>query len=424
MTFKKSLTATIAGSVLLMGMLSACGGNKAEDNNTAAEGSTGKGGKVTLNVWGMGEEAKALPKIAEQFEAENPDIKINVQPLPWDTAHDKLLTAVASKKGPDVVQMGTTWIPEFANAGALMDLSSDIGNYPELADDNFYAGSLNTTKYDGKTVGVPWYIDTRVLYYRTDLLKEVGYDQAPKTWDELKDAADKLKARGGNKYGISLDVKEQTLMFMFARQNGSKLIDGNKPLFNEPQFVEAVDYLNSFFKDGDAPLDLGIDIVAGFKGDGMLPMFISGPWMIKLINDQAPELQGKWATAVLPAKENNISALGGSNLSVFQYTDHKEEAMKFLAYMSKPETQLKWLELANALPSTKKAWEDPKLTTDPNLKVIGEQMSSSEPMPLLKPWEQVAQEALNSFEKIYRGQTKTQDELNSFNKKATDILSK
>lgn len=417
MKFKKSLTATIAGSVLLMGMLSACSGNKAEDNNTAAEGSTGKGGKVTLNVWGMGEEAKALPKIAEQFEAENPDIKINVQPLPWDTAHDKLLTAVASKKGPDVVQMGTTWIPEFANAGALMDLSSDIGNYPELADDNFYAGSLNTTKYDGKTVGVPWYIDTRVLYYRTDLLKEVGYDQAPKTWDELKDAADKLKARGGNKYGISLDVKEQTLMFMFARQNGSKLIDGNKPLFNEPQFVEAVDYLNSFFKDGDAPLDLGIDIVAGFKGDGMLPMFISGPWMIKLINDQAPELQGKWATAVLPAKENNISALGGSNLSVFQYTDHKEEAMKFLAYMSKPETQLKWLELANALPSTKKAWEDPKLTSDPNLKVIGEQMTSSEPMPLLKPWEQVAQEALNSFEKIYRGQTKTQDELNNFNKK-------
>ncbi|WP_201008561.1 sugar ABC transporter substrate-binding protein [Paenibacillus glycanilyticus] len=427
MTFKKSLTATLAGSVLLMGILSACGGNKADNNNsTADQGNTGKGskGKVTLNVWGMGEEAKSLPKIAEQFEAENPDIKINVQPLPWDTAHDKLLTAVASKKGPDVVQMGTTWIPEFANAGALMDLSSDIANYPELADSNFYDGSLNTTKYDGKTVGVPWYIDTRVLYYRTDLLKEVGYDQAPKTWDELKDAADKLKARGTGKYGISLDVKEQTLMFMFARQNGSKLIDGNKPLFNEPQFVEAVDYLNSFFKDGDAPLDLGIDIVAGFKGDGILPMFISGPWMIKLINDQAPELKGKWATAVLPAKENNISALGGSNLSVFQYTDHKEEAMKFLAYMSKPETQLKWLELANALPSTKKAWEDPALTSDPNLKVIGEQMKSSEPMPLLKPWEQVAQEALNSFEKIYRGQSKTQDEMNSFNKKATDILSK
>ncbi|WP_336789957.1 sugar ABC transporter substrate-binding protein [Paenibacillus sp. MMO-177] len=424
MTFKKSLTATLAGSVLLMGILSACGGNKADNNSTADQGSTGKGSKVTLNVWGMGEEAKSLPKIAEQFEAENPDIKINVQPLPWDTAHDKLLTAVASKKGPDVVQMGTTWIPEFANAGALMDLSSDIANYPELADSNFYEGSLNTTKYDGKTVGVPWYIDTRVLYYRTDLLKEVGYDQAPKTWDELKDAADKLKARGANKYGISLDVKEQTLMFMFARQNGSKLIEGNKPLFNEPQFVEAVDYLNSFFKDGDTPLDLGIDIVAGFKGDGILPMFISGPWMVKLINDQAPELKGKWATAVLPAKENNISALGGSNLSVFQYTQHKEEAMKFLAYMSKPETQLKWLELANALPSTKKAWEDPKLTSDPNLKVIGEQMKSSEPMPLLKPWEQVAQEALNSFEKIYRGQSKTQDEMNSFNKKATDILSK
>lgn len=114
----------------------------------------------------------------------------------------------------------------------------------------------------------------------------------------------KLKARGGNKYGISLDVNEQSLLFMFARQNGSKLIDeNNKPLFNQPEFKEAVDYLNSFFQDGEAPIDLGMDIIPAFKGDGILPMFISGPWMIKLINDQAPELAGKWATAVLPAKK-------------------------------------------------------------------------------------------------------------------------
>lgn len=302
----------------------------------------------------MGEEAKALPKIAEQFESENPNIKVNVQALPWDTAHDKLLTAVASKKGPDVLQMGTTWIPEFGSAKALMDLTPYIEQYPELAEENFFPGSISTTKYENATVGVPWYIDTRVLYYRTDLLKEAGYDQAPQTWDELKDAATKLKARGKNKYGISLDVNEQSLLFMFARQNGSKLIENNKPLFNQPEFIEAVNYLNSFFKDGSAPIDLGLDIIPAFKGDGILPMFISGPWMIKLINDQAPELKDKWATAVLPKKENNLSSLGGSNLSVFQYTEHKEEALKFLAYMSKPETQLKWLELSNSLPSTKK----------------------------------------------------------------------
>lgn len=414
--FKKTVT-VLASSMMLIGALSACGGgNNGESAN----------GKVTINVWGMGEEAKSLPKIVEDFEKENPNIKVNVQALPWDTAHDKLLTAVASKKGPDVLQMGTTWIPEFSSAGALMDLSPYIDQYPELAESNFFPGSISTTKFEDKTVGVPWYIDTRVLYYRTDLLKEAGYDQAPKTWDELKDAATKLKARGGNKYGISLDVNEQSLLFMFARQNGSKLIDeNNKPLFNQPEFKEAVDYLNSFFQDGEAPIDLGMDIIPAFKGDGILPMFISGPWMIKLINDQAPELAGKWATAVLPAKENNISALGGSNLSVFQYTDHKDEAMKFLDYMSKPETQLKWLELTNSLPSTKKAWEDPALTSDANLKVIGEQMNASEPMPLIKPWEEIAQNVLTTFEKIYRNKNAdVQKELDSFNAKSEQILNK
>lgn len=413
--FKKSVATTLASSMLIIGALTACGGN---GNDKAADS------KVTINVWGMGEEAKALPKIAEQFESENPNIKVNVQALPWDTAHDKLLTAVASKKGPDVLQMGTTWIPEFGSAKALLDLTPYVEKYPELAEENFYPGSITTTKYENATVGVPWYIDTRVLYYRTDLLKEAGYDQAPKTWDELKDAATKLKARGKNKYGISLDVNEQSLLFMFARQNGSKLIENNKPLFNQPEFVEAVNYLNSFFKDGSAPIDLGMDIIPAFKGDGILPMFISGPWMIKLINDQAPELKGKWATAVLPKKENNLSSLGGSNLSVFQYTEHKEEALKFLAYMSKPETQLKWLELSNSLPSTKKAWEDEALTTDPNLKVIGEQMNNSEPMPVIKPWEEIAQNVLSTFEKIYRGNSDVQKELDSFNAKSEQILNK
>lgn len=413
--FKKSVATVLASSMLLIGALTACGGN---GNDKAADS------KVTINVWGMGEEAKALPKIAEQFESENPNIKINVQALPWDTAHDKLLTAVASKKGPDVLQMGTTWIPEFGSAKALLDLTPYVEQYPELAEENFFPGSISTTKYENATVGVPWYIDTRVLYYRTDLLKEAGYDQAPQTWDELKDAATKLKARGKNKYGISLDVNEQSLLFMFARQNGSKLIENNKPLFNQPEFVEAVNYLNSFFKDGSAPIDLGMDIIPAFKGDGILPMFISGPWMIKLINDQAPELKGKWATAVLPKKENNLSSLGGSNLSVFQYTEHKEEALKFLAYMSKPETQLKWLELSNSLPSTKKAWEDEALTTDPNLKVIGEQMNNSEPMPVIKPWEEIAQSVLSTFEKIYRGNADVQKELDSFNAKSEQILNK
>ncbi|UAL53240.1 MULTISPECIES: sugar ABC transporter substrate-binding protein [Metabacillus] len=411
---KKWISAAVLGTLLVSGTLAGCSSNSASSD------------KTTITVWGMGEEAKSLPKIADEFEKENPKIDVKVQAIPWDTAHDKLLTAVASKKGPDVLQMGTTWIPEFASANALMDLTPHIKDYPELDPAKYYEGSVETTKFEDKTVGVPWYIDTRVLYYRTDLLKEAGYNEAPKTWNELQDAAKKLSERGKGKYGISLDIKEQSLAFMFARQNGSTLLDEqNKPLFNEPEFTEAVEYLNGFFKNGSAPKDeLGIDIIQGFRDDGILPMFISGPWMIKLINDQAPELEGKWATAVLPAKENNISALGGSNLSIFEHTKNKDASLKFLAYMSKPETQLKWMEMTNSLPSTKAAWEDESLKENPLYKTFGEQMKHSQSMPVMKEWEKIAQTYLSTFEKIYRGGADVEKELDQFNKKSEEILNK
>ncbi|CAH0121524.1 MULTISPECIES: sugar ABC transporter substrate-binding protein [unclassified Paenibacillus] len=418
---RKTLSIVLAATLLVMGVLAGC----SSSSNNESAGGQDKEGKVTLNVWGMGEEAKSLPKIAEQFEQDNPNIKVNVQALPWDTAHDKLLTAVASKKGPDVVQMGTTWIPEFASAKALMDLAPYVEQYPELGEDHFYPGSIMTGKYENAYVGVPWYIDTRVLYYRSDLLKEVGYDEAPKTWEELQDAAKKLADRGDNKYGISLDTKEQSLGFMFARQNGSELFDADgKPLFNQPEFVEAVQFMNSFFENGSAPKDLGLDAVQGFRGDGVAPMFISGPWMVNLIKEQAPDLEGKWGTAVLPAKNNNKSTLGGSNLSVFQYTQNADAAVKFVAYMSKPETQLKWMELTKSLPAAKEAWEDPMLKEDPNFKVFGEQLETAEPMPIIKQFEEIAQNFLSSFENVYRGGTDVQKEMDAFNKKAEQILNK
>jgi len=414
--FNKKAIASLTISILVLaGILTGCSSN----NNSSANS-----GKTTITVWGMGEEAKSLPKIAKEFEKQNPDINVKVQAIPWANARDKMLTAVASKSGPDVVQMGTTWIPEFADAGVLMDLSPYVEKYPDFKESNFYSGSIETTKYDGKTVGIPWYIDTRFLYYRTDLLKSIGYDHAPTTWEELSDAAKKLADRGKGKYGISIDTNEQTLGFMFARQNGSKLLDGKTPLFDKKPFVDAVKYLNSFFQNGSAPKDnTGVDITQAFR-TGMIPMFISGPWMIKLINDQAPDIKGKWATAVLPAKENNISALGGSNLSVFKYTKHKDAALKFIAFMSKPDTQVKWMKMTNAMPAAKAAWSDPALKNDKNYQVISQQMEHSKPMPLITEWEEIAQTYLKSFEQIYRGGADVQTVMNDFNKKAEQILNK
>ncbi|GMQ59942.1 sugar ABC transporter substrate-binding protein [Vallitalea sediminicola] len=420
----KKFLVGVLSLVLTVSLFVGCGSNddktpKENDSNT--EGATDE--KVTLNIWGMGEEAKLLSEIEADFETKNPDIDMVVQAIPWDQAHDKLLMAVASGKGPDVVQLGTTWIPEFAEAGVLKDLTPFIDQYPNIDPKNYFESSIGTTEFDGKYIGIPWYVDTRAMFYRTDLLSEIGYDEGPNTWDELKDAATKLSARGDEYYGISFDLADQVFSIPYGWQNGSEIIEDGKPLFNEPEFVETIQYLNSFFEEGLAPVQDDMDLIQAFK-DGIKPMFVSGPWMINIIKNQVPEIDGKWAVRTVPAKENNISSVGGSNLVVFDNTKNEEAALKFISYMTEVETQVKWFDIAKCLPARTEAWNDESLVSDPFFSAFGEQMKNSKIAPFIPEWESIAMEVKKSLEEISIGGADIKTELDELNKTVEKMLDK
>ncbi|MFG6113678.1 sugar ABC transporter substrate-binding protein [Halobacillus sp. MO56] len=376
-----------------------------------------------VTVWAMGEEGKLLKDFSKKFE-ENSDYKVDVQAIPWDQAHDKLLTAVASGNGPDVVQLGTTWVPEFAEAGALKDLSGSMGDYDSFAKENFFEGSVASMEFDDQVVGIPWYVDTRVLFYRTDLLKEVGYDEAPKTWDELKDAASKLADRGDGMYGLDIDRNDQITPFIFAWQNGYEAdLENNDLNIDTPEFKEAIKYYTSYFEEGISQTQQGKDITQAFA-DGSKPMFFSGPWMVNIINDQAPDIEGKWATAVMPKKETNTSSMGGSVLSVFESADNVDGAMEFISYMTEVETQLDWVETSKTLPSRTEAWEDPMLKDDPMFETFGKQLENTKPGLQTPQFERIAQEFLGSIERITEGGADLEKELEAFNKEAQRLLEK
>ncbi|AWB45781.1 ABC transporter substrate-binding protein [Paenibacillus sp. CAA11] len=407
-TWLVTLAALLAFSMVVVG----CGSNNSE---------SGSGDSKTLKVWFMGTSESVAP-VAKMYEEANPGIKVDVQAIPWDSAHDKLLTAVASKNGPDVIQMGTTWIPEFANAGALLDMAPYIEKHPSLKADNFFDGAVETTKYDGKTYGVPWYVETRALFYRTDLLGEVGYPEGPKTWDELKDASRKLVAKGGKgHYALPIEAKDQVYTALYAWQNGSDIIDSNRqPLFNKPEYVEAINFLKSFYDEGLSPKGNDLDTVAAFK-DGTLPMYISGPWMIQTTKEKDPEIDGKWTVTTLPSKKTNTSSIGGSDLSIFKYSKNPEEAAKFISFLTEEKAQLKYYETSNSLPALKSAWNNEQFK-DPMIAAFGKQLENTRPAPQIKEWETIAQAAIASFEKITIGGADTQAELDKLNEKANEIL--
>ena len=100
---------------------------------------------------------------------------------------------------------------------------------------------------------MPWYVETRLLYYRTDIAKKAGITEAPKTWDELKTTARAMQDKGGAKYGINLSTNNWQEYLPFVWQAGGDLAEGDKFTLNSPQGAEATGFYKSFVDEGLSP---------------------------------------------------------------------------------------------------------------------------------------------------------------------------
>ena len=162
-------------------------------------------GQTTLRFWAMGNDGANVGTLLKGFEQQNPGLRVEVQPLPWTAAHEKLLTAYAGDSLPDVSQIGNTWVAELSAIGALSPTPAEAAN---LLNDQFPA-VLDTNQISGRAMATPWYVDTRLLFYRKDLLARAGFDAPPQTWDEWKAAMKGIKRLGGgDTYAILLPLNE------------------------------------------------------------------------------------------------------------------------------------------------------------------------------------------------------------------------
>ena len=392
-----------------------CGGSEDEGGGGTESGTAS--GEIT--VWAMGAEGEKLDVLAKDFMAENPEIKVKVTPIAWDVAHDKLLTSVAGNQTPDVSQMGTTWMGEFAKTGALDEVPDTIDQ------DSFFESARSTGVIDDKAYGVPWYVETRLLYYRSDIAEKAGITEAPTTWDELKTMAKAMKEKGGAKYGISLSPNNWQEFLPFVWQNGGELVsDGGEFTFDTPEVVGALEFYQSFFKEGltAGSVPEGFDITPAFV-QGTHPMFFSGPWHMSLIEETGgADFEGKWALAKMPEKETGTSFVGGSDLVVFKNSDSKDAAWKFVEYLTSPAVQQKWYTTVSALPSVESAWDSGELSTDENLSLFGEQLKDAKTPPVIPRWEQVAADVVNTeVEKATIGDSSPEQAAKAMQEKAAAI---
>jgi multiple sugar transport system substrate-binding protein len=234
------LAARVAGLLFVLS-LAACGGT---DSGT------------TIRFWMIGREGEVVAQLLPAFERAHPGVRIEIQQIPLTASHEKLLTAFAGDALPDICQLGNTWIPEFAALGALEPLQPFVDASTVVRSDDYFPGIWDTNVIDGRLYGVPWYVDTRLLFYRTDLLAKAGFDHAPRDWDEWRRAMSAIKVQGGaEKYSIFLPLNEFEPLLGLALQQSDPLLrdNGTRGNFESAGFRRALAFYVEMFRSDWAP---------------------------------------------------------------------------------------------------------------------------------------------------------------------------
>jgi multiple sugar transport system substrate-binding protein len=316
-------------------------------------------GPVTIHVLTMdqaGLKPAEIDQIARDFEAQNPDIKVVMEYLGYDFIHDKITTGMAAKPPAyDAAMIDVIWPDEFIKAGYLLDVTDRVT--PEMKEGIFPA-SWNGVTRNGKVYGMPWLMDVKYFMYNKDMLQQAGFNEPPKTWEELVDQAKVIKEKGIAEFPItwSWNQKEGVVcdyaVLLFG--NGGAFVDADgKPAFNDEKGVEALTWMKQTVDDGlTNPSAVSSDEMA-VEAD-----FLAGKsafavnWLFQYSDSNDPsksQVVGQVAFAPMPvfkagadAGIKGSSVDGSSSFAIMATTPYPDQTWKFLTYLASNEVQLKY----------------------------------------------------------------------------------
>lgn len=387
--------------------------------------------RTVLRFWGMGREGEVVAQLIAEFEREHPQIHVEVQQLPWTAAHEKLLTAFAGDALPDVCQLGNTWLAEFAALGALQPLDGYVAQSPIVEKADYFPAAWDTNVIGGKLLGLPWYLDTRVLFYRKDLLARAGFLDAPRTWEQWQGAMAAIKSEAGaDAYAILLPLDEfEPLLQLALQQDEPLLLDGGtRANFRSAGFRRAFAFYTDMFRQQWAPAmsDTQISNVWNEFARGFNTFYITGPWNIGEFKRRLPaELADAWATAPLPSSDGRGGGVaGGTSLALFASSRQQQAAWQLIEFLSRPAMQLRLHALTGDLPPRRSVWSEPALANDEYAQAFRVQFEQARPPPPVAEWERIAIAMQLAAERVVRGGVSSEDALARLDAEVDAMLEK
>ncbi|TQV62685.1 MAG: extracellular solute-binding protein [Halothiobacillaceae bacterium] len=384
---------------------------------------------ATLDFWAMGSEGERVQALLPEFERRHPGIRVRVQQIPWSAAHEKLLTAHVGGALPDVFQLGNTWLPEFVALKALAPLDAVL---PAADQADIFPGVLAANRLQGHLYGLPWYVDTRLLFYRADLLQQAGIESAPRSWDDWLAALRAVKRQSGRAPLLLPFAEWQTLIALALQRDAGLLKEDDRyGDFRAPAFREALAFFLQLFGEGLAEVagegQTG-NIYQAFAR-GRIAFLVSGPWNLGEFERRMPTgLQGAWATAPLPAPDGSpwpgVSIAGGASLAVRADSRHAEAARALVAFLSAPDRQLAFYRETGDLPVRMSAWTLGGLHEAPRVAAFWQQLQQVRGVPAIPEWERIATLVMRHAERAARGLSSADEALAAIDRETDAMLEK
>ncbi len=336
-----------------------------------------------------------LPRLLREFEARHPGIRVKSESLPWSTDQQHqfyVINLEGGNPGFDLLMLDVIWVPEFARAGWLLDLT------PFLAADELaphFPVAVETATYDGRIWAVPWIMNVGLLYYRADLLEKYRL-RPPETYAELvgqvrliREGERDLRLDGflwqGKQYeGLVVNVLEG----LWA--NGAEFIDRDGRLFPDPARAEEVlAFLRMLIESDVSPAWVTAadeELTRRAFGDGRAIFLRNWPYALDLFQAPGSAVRGKVGIAPLPRHARGTraaGAAGGAHLAIYRGTRHPEAAVELARFLTADHAQKAMASGVALNPTRTLLYRDPDLLRDhPYLPRIGALAAGARPRPV------------------------------------------
>jgi multiple sugar transport system substrate-binding protein len=365
-----------------------------------------------LNIWVMAtteQQQSDMKELLRPYLAKNPSLRVNVTVLQWESAWTKITAAAASGQGPDLLELGTTWVAAISSMGALEQISDAQQASVGGAKAFFPAVWSSTHRYDEQKIyAIPWYAEARAAFYRTDVFKAAGINprDAFANWGSFKQAMQKINGQVINGKKIAalgypgkndLSVVHNLAPWIWNAGGDLLSADKKKSTINSPEALQAINYYTSFAVEGLVPMASlekdSAQIDTGFF-NGQYAVIFTGPWILKPLS--TPKSKGgqlesvtanNFSVAPYPAGlKGQQTFFAGSDLAIMKSSKNKEESWKLLSYLVSREAQVNYTKMSWMLPTRIDAAYDPSLMANLHYAEFVGQIKNGRHYPSISAW--------------------------------------